>query len=398
MRRNHCRLSAAAVTTTLCTHLIGCLHLRDYHRSVPARLLARLLLLCAATKQSLSFHAQHCAKAPSDEAVRLALKYNLPITALALLALLLTALHGLLPARVLKRPRPCALDLHQRPYYGDRHTPGISGGKHEAGTDYFWCYATLAVLSHGLRFNVGLCTVDRRQSLATTVRTLLEQAKQAGVRIQWLLLDRGFYDAQVILALQKAGVPFAMPALRRGDASSGSGTQRFFRRDCAAGWYDYSWVARPRQRDPKTGKKSKQPGLPVSARVCVVRPTAGGKPWVFLAWGLNWDGALLARRYKGRFGIETSYRQLGQCLANTTSKDERVRLLYVGLALLLRQYWAWAHATTLARQACHGRRHLQSHLLRLECLNLWLLYTLMRWLRFRLDIPTPIPVPNFNES
>src|SRR5262249_7556272 len=37
-------------------------------------------------------------------------------------------------------------------------------------------------------------------------------------------------------------------------------------------------------------------------------------------------------------GIESSYRQLGECLAVTTSKDERVRLLWVGLSLMLRQY------------------------------------------------------------
>src|SRR5947209_20298736 len=125
MRRNHCRLHAMRVTTTLVTHLVGCLRLKDYKSSVPAALLARLLLLCAANGQSLSFNAQHCKAAPSDESVRLALKFNLPDTALLLLDALRAALLALVPARLRRRARPCALDLHERPFYGDKDTPGV---------------------------------------------------------------------------------------------------------------------------------------------------------------------------------------------------------------------------------------------------------------------------------
>jgi hypothetical protein len=394
MRPNHCRFHAAAVTATLVSHLVACLHLRDYRGSVPAALLARLLLLCAANGQSLSFNAQHCRAAPSDESVRLALKFNLPDTALLLLEALRAALLALVPARLRRRARPCALDLHQRPFYGDKDTPGISGGKHQAGTDYFWCYATLAVLSRGLRFTVGLCWVDRQRSLGGVVQTLVEQARDHGVRLRWLLLDRGFYDAQVVRYLQQQGIPFVMPMIRRGDADAGTGTQRFFRPGCGVGWYDYTWTARPRQRDPQTGKKHKQPGFAVSVRVCVYRP-ASGKAWVFVAGGIAWDPGLVAQRYWRRFGIETSYRQLGQCLAATTSKDERVRLLLVGLALLLRQFWAWAHAEALAVRQPH-RRVLQPQRLRLACLTLWMVHTLRTRLGFRLEVEAPNPIPNFS--
>ena len=42
-----------------------------------------------------------------------------------------------------------------------------------------------------------------------------------------------------------------------------------------------------------------------------------------------------------RFGIETSYRQLNQGKARTTTTDVRQRLLWLGVALLLRQVWVW---------------------------------------------------------
>jgi hypothetical protein len=71
------------------------------------------------------------------------------------------------------------------------------------------------------------------------------------------------------------------------------------------------------------------------------------KVYAFGGWGVEQaQGQLrrarLARRwYRKRFGIEASYRQMNECKARTTAKDVRYRLLLVGLALLLRQAWAW---------------------------------------------------------
>lgn len=43
--------------------------------------------------------------------------------------------------------------------------------------------------------------------------------------------------------------------------------------------------------------------------------------------------------YRRRFGIETSYRLLGQARAITSSRSPAIRLLYVGVALLLQDKW-----------------------------------------------------------
>src|SRR5262249_36966065 len=48
-----------------------------------------------------------------------------------------------------------------------------------------------------------------------------------------------------------------------------------------------------------------------------------------------------SEKYGGRFGIETSYRQLNEAKAQTTKKDAAYRLLLGGIALLLRQAWGW---------------------------------------------------------
>src|SRR5262249_42766456 len=65
------------------------------------------------------------------------------------------------------------------------------------------------------------------------------------------------------------------------------------------------------------------------------------------------------RFYRGlmhrRFGIETSYRQMNQGKALTTSTDPRRRLLWLGVALLLRQAWVWC------QRALAGRRSHWTH-------------------------------------
>src|SRR5262249_37442168 len=84
MRPPYSRPNAPAVTAALCPHLVQHLLLHDYKRSLTGQLLARLLLLAAVLRRSLSALAQRCHEAPSDETVRLALLDNLPGRALLL--------------------------------------------------------------------------------------------------------------------------------------------------------------------------------------------------------------------------------------------------------------------------------------------------------------------------
>ena len=50
--------------------------------------------------------------------------------------------------------------------------------------------------------------------------------------------------------------------------------------------------------------------------------------------------------YRLRFGIETSYRQMHEGRIRTTTRRPAVRLLYVGIALVLRNLWVWLHYTS----------------------------------------------------
>ena len=384
MRRNYSRITAVIVTQGLCELVVSHLALTDYKRRLPASLLARLLLLAGALGRSLSFVAQRCDEAPSDETLRKAVLYNLPGPEL-LRARLVAALHSLLPPRLFRRTHPAALDFHQRPFYGDGATPGVRGGKREAGTDLFWTYATLCLVSRGTRYTVGFCQVMPGETQEQAVNRLLAQAEQAGVRVRYLLMDRAFHDAAVIANLQGRGIPFVVPLTRRGDERNGTSTAQFFRRGQMSGGSSYSWSSRVTRWDEEKQKQVRGVGVRVTVGVCVVARRGGRRPLVYATSRVSWPPHLVARRYRTRFGIETSYRQLGEGLAATTSKDGRVRLLLVGLALLLRQ--CWCLEMDRAGLQGSGRRAV----LRLVELRTWLLVQLALELRFRLELLTDPP-------
>ena len=74
--------------------------------------------------------------------------------------------------------------------------------------------------------------------------------------------------------------------------------------------------------------------------------------------------------YRLRFGIESSYRQLHEGRIRTTTRRPEVRLLYVGIALVLRNLWVWLHYTVLAERH-RGGRQLQLGLLPFAALLVW---------------------------
>ena len=323
---------------------------------VSGELLVQLLVRAAAEMRSLSAIVRQAGAVPSLESIRQALGRCLPLTPEALLPATTQALHSRLPKSLKKRPRTMAIDWHLRPYYGSPKTPGVVSGQPKASTKIFFAYASLLVIRRGQTFTVGLTHVGKGEEQTAVIARLLEQARQAGLRVRRLLLDRGFYAATTIHWLQEAALAFVMPMLRRGKSkrrkSECTGTAQFFvaRR---RGWTQYTWTARPR----RGGRKQK--ALTVTVDVCMApRPKGRGKkkgPLVFACHGVRGAPSQIVTWYRQRFQIETSYRQLGESLVATCSTDAVYRLLLVTIALVLRNLWVWLHWSVLAEGRGAGR-------------------------------------------
>jgi hypothetical protein len=159
------------------------LRLKDYKSSVPAALLACLLIIAALSHTSLCCACQLHPERPCYQSVRNALHANLPRKQSFLLDYLLESLLDTLPDWLLGSPPPCVIDLHQRCFYGKKTTKGCTRGKSKNGTNKFFTYATLAVLSRAGRFTIGLVAVYPKMLLQNVVAELLAQAKKAGLSI-----------------------------------------------------------------------------------------------------------------------------------------------------------------------------------------------------------------------
>jgi Transposase DDE domain len=347
MRYNQRTLKASTVHAYANHLLMQTLELEDYTPVLPMKVVASVLILAACWQTSLTGACRMVQSHRDHGRVREVVYACLPPKPRDLLARLLVALRQTLPDHLLRGPRVMALDMHQRPYYGKGTTKGCTRRQKKDSTRKSFTYATLAVLDRSGRYTVGLLPMRPYMRLTTVIEELLKQAQEVGLQISYLLLDKEFYAAEAIALLQKKQVSFLMPAVKKG--SAGTGNAYLFEPTQPVGWCCYTWTA-PRRRWDFQAKKRRQHGtITVTVKMCVARCAKKGgvkEPVVYAAWGLgkDWSPAQVVETYRKRFGIETSYRQLGQCLAQTSSPKEKYRLLLVGLALLLCNLWANLHS------------------------------------------------------
>jgi hypothetical protein len=372
MRTHHYTVTAAQVHQHARDRLQTHLPLRDHGPKCTTSVLWAVLFWAAGRVASLAAACAALRRAPSDTAVRTALLACLPAFA-PLLRQLNRALHGGLPRPLTRRRQRLALDLFLLPYYGryQADPAELYHGPEKAGTHVFHAYATAYVVFQGCRWTLALLPVRHDDPWEDIVRQLLRQVSRCGVRIGCVLLDRGFYCVEVVRYLQRARYPFLMPVIRRGrrpDHPQGASGTWVFSRWRRSGWGDYVLQDRQGQR--------------ARVRICVARvlrrPRRGRagraryRNWVYATWGVAGRSVDWVRQtYRRRFGIESSYRQLNQARIRTSTRDPLLRLLFVGLALVLRNVYVWLHWEVLARRR-RGYRLVDLNQLPLPGMLVWL--------------------------
>jgi putative transposase len=72
----------------------------------------------------------------------------------------------------------------------------------------------------------------------------------------------------------------------------------------------------------------------------------------FVVIHLSWSAKKVAQRYRRRFGIESTYRQLNPLRARTASRNPALRFFLLGLGFLLLNIWVllrWLTTRLIAR-------------------------------------------------
>lgn len=339
------RIHSGEVHSWALNWLVQARLLKDHGWLCTATVVVSVVLRAAARCISLSAACRDMARAPSDQAVLTALEDGLPKTLPVLEGRLHDALTGYLPRRMLRRKWQLAIDFHLSPYYGQPHRSRneLYYGKPRQGTKNFHAYATACIVEYGQPYTIALTWVRRHESMVVVLRRLLAQIRKIGLKIKRVLLDRAFFNVPVVELLQEEKLPFLMPVMFRGRRPKKrrklTGLQAIKRKP--AGWYTHVM---------KNGKRQ------VTIRVCVgYRRHRNRKDrkqvkqkLLFAAWKVNGSPTEIRERYRKRFGIETSYRQMRQARIYTCVRNPHLRLFFVAVALILRNLWVWIHYTRLS--------------------------------------------------
>jgi hypothetical protein len=319
--------------------------LKDHGWKCTAVVVLSIVLRAAARSVSVSAACGDLAKGPSDQAVMTALEDGLPKTLPVLERRLNEALVGYLPRRMRRRAWQVAIDLHLDPYYGQPYKSRneIYYGAAKQGTQRFHAYASACIVQYGRRYTLALTWVRRHESTVVVLRRLLSRIREIGLKIRCLLLDRGFFSVPVVQFLQQEKLPFLMPVMFRGRRPKKGRPLRglqWIKRQ-AAGWYSHTMKSKKQQatisvcvgyrrhRHRKDGKQKTQKLL-------------------FAAWHVHGSPTEIRERYRTRFGIETSFRQMRQAHIYTCTRKPHLRLFFMAVALILRNVWVWIHQTRLA--------------------------------------------------
>jgi putative transposase len=347
--------------------------------TIESRDLLRVLVFAAASRLSVHQACDQLERAPSGPTVlgNLARQFR---DLDALEGHLNDLLAKLIPKDLRKRGRRVAIDLVALPYHGTvdaAHQGEVCRRKAKGGTTHFFTYATAYAVVRGRRYTLAMCRVRAKQRMDHVLRTLLARLVTLGIRIKLLLLDRGFYSVRVIQDLRTGAWPFIMPAVKRGKKATTAGGPTG----------TYALAAKKQSHWTTYTLQSAKESQVAFALAVVCHNTRGHRgrhqreALLYATWGvthrpLSWIRAT----YRSRFGIESSYRQSHQARIRTSSRNPALRLLFLGVALVLRNIWVWLHAEVVA-QPQRGARPLRPQSLRLARLLMWLLMEVARHYR-----------------
>lgn len=226
-----------------------------------------------------------------------------------------------------KRDFSLAIDLTLIPYHGQpyKDKKEIVRSQAKSGTTHFHGYATVSIVRDNRRYVLALRFMEYGEELSEIVRWLIKRVKSLKIRIRRVFLDKGFCSKPVFRVLEQHNLSYVTPIPVRGKSG---GVRILFQGKSRRTTYTFN--------SPTYGQ--------YTVKAMVVKRYSKGryehrraKWFAYAVAGLptNLPPAHVFELYRQRFGIESSYRQMNQVRARTSTRNPIIRLLLVGLAFVL---------------------------------------------------------------
>ena len=336
------------------------------------------------------------------------------------------------------------IDLHEEPFYGklpEDDPEVIRRGEAKAGTTYFHTFATAYVIRQHRRLTLAVTRVRAHQSMLEVAERLRQRVEELGIEVQVYLLDRQFWTYELQMAWQ--AIPSIMPIRRTGKKGSQGGTRPLFdlqesqfvtytmRPDHQAPLeMDVAVVVLPETKEGRQKRLAKARAaydqalkrVEEKAHLLEEESTAGNKraltcakkalakaqarleqerlskPLTTLCYAINqvahWSLKRIYSTYRGRFGIESSYRQSRQARIFTTSRRAWFRFLIFGLSMILRNLWLEVRWLLGEPKRGRGGRKIAKALLPFPMFLRWLVSAVWKALRFTTWLYPQTELPN----
>jgi putative transposase len=222
-----------------------------------------------------------------------------------------------------------AIDETNDPYYGEKieeNEDFIIGGKQKKSTNYFYSYVSLYVTIRNRRVTLAVFPVRKSQSKVSNIKQFIEIIRKEGYNIRVLLLDRGFYSAEIFHYLQSEGIPHIMPVKAYGKKLKGLLAQKEIR--------EFKYTIYENGKNPQeiaikryTSRRTKKDG------------TIKEKNLGFVYFGIDWSLLKIQTEYKSRFAIESSYRMRNIVKPKTSTRNPVTRYFFAIISFLLKNIW-----------------------------------------------------------
>lgn len=230
----------------------------------------------------------------------------------------------LLPDRV-----DVAIDIHDWRFYGSKDTDYVLHTRPDQGTDRAFRFATLCIVAPSVRFTLEVLPLEANgfDAKREAVRELIEAAREF-IQIRHVYFDRGFYQVHVVSELEQLGVDYIVRARP------------------SKGMRDRLPAGGETVVDEYLMQRKRPPTASVAVTVFAVPHRTKDDEHVWFVTNLDVTDQTVrayAAAFRRRWGIETSYRQIGDFLPRTSSPTFSVRLFYFLFAVALYNLWMLAN-------------------------------------------------------